>query len=61
MLAYIARRTLLALLTTLAISILAFAIIHLPPGDYVTSYIASMSASVWATERNAASNWEGGQ
>ena len=45
MLAYIARRTLLALLTTLAISVLSFAIIHLPPGDYVTSYIASMSAS----------------
>jgi len=25
--------------------VLSFAIIHLPPGDYVTSYIASMSAS----------------
>jgi peptide/nickel transport system permease protein len=32
-------------LTVWAISVLSFAIIHLPPGDYVTSYIASMSAS----------------
>lgn len=44
MLAYIARRTVLALVTTVAISILAFAIIQLPPGDFVTTYIASMSA-----------------
>jgi peptide/nickel transport system permease protein len=43
--AYIVRRLLLAVLTTWAISVLSFAIIHLPPGDYVTSYIASMSAS----------------
>src|SRR5512135_2943692 len=45
MLAYIARRFLLAVLTVWAISVLSFIIIHLPPGDYVTSYIASMSAS----------------
>ena len=45
MLAYIVRRLLLAVLTTWAISVLSFIIIHLPPGDYVTSYIASMSAS----------------
>lgn len=45
MLAYIVRRLLLALLTVLAISVLSFIIIHLPPGDYVTSYISSMSAS----------------
>src|SRR5512136_3477181 len=44
-LAYIIRRMLLAVLTVWAISVLSFAIIHLPPGDYVTSYIASMSAS----------------
>jgi len=42
---YIVKRLLLAVLTVIAISVLAFAIIHLPPGDYVTSYIASMSAS----------------
>ena len=45
MVAYVVRRFLLALLTTWAISVLSFLIIHLPPGDYVTSYIASMSAS----------------
>src|SRR6267378_8510336 len=45
MVAYIARRLMLAVLTVWAISVLSFMIIHLPPGDYVTSYIASMSAS----------------
>jgi peptide/nickel transport system permease protein len=45
MVAYVVRRFLLAILTTLAISVLSFIIIHLPPGDYVTSYISSMSAS----------------
>src|SRR5215218_3972290 len=45
MLAYIARRLMLAVMTVWAISVLSFMIIHLPPGDYVTSYIASMSAS----------------
>jgi len=44
-LAYIARRLLLALLTIWAITVISFVIIQLPPGDYVTSYIASMSAS----------------
>src|SRR5512141_1851896 len=45
MLAYIVRRFLLAILTIWAITVLSFIIIQLPPGDYVTSYIASMSAS----------------
>jgi peptide/nickel transport system permease protein len=31
--------------TTWAITVLSFVIIQLPPGDYITSYIASMSAS----------------
>jgi peptide/nickel transport system permease protein len=44
MLAYIVRRALLAVVTIIAISILAFAIIQLPPGDFATTYIASMSA-----------------
>jgi len=44
MLAYIGRRALLAVFTVWAISMLAFAIIQLPPGDYVTSYIAPMAA-----------------
>jgi peptide/nickel transport system permease protein len=45
MIAYIVRRLALAVMTVWAISVLSFLIIHLPPGDYVTSYIASMSAS----------------
>ena len=44
MLAYIGRRALLAVFTVWAISMLAFALIQLPPGDYVTSYIAQMAA-----------------
>ena len=43
MLAYIGRRALLAIFTVWAISVLSFAIIQLPPGDYVTSYIAQMA------------------
>ena len=45
MLAYIGRRALLAVFTVWAISVLAFAIIQLPPGDYVTSYIAQMAST----------------
>ena len=44
MLAYIVRRAALAVVTLFAISILSFAIIQLPPGDFGTTYIASMSA-----------------
>lgn len=44
MLAYILRRLVLAVITIIAISILAFIIIQLPPGDFVTSYIANMSS-----------------
>ncbi len=44
MIAYIVRRLLLAILTTWAITVLSFIIIQLPPGDYVTAYIATMSA-----------------
>ncbi len=45
MLAYLIRRLILAVLTVWAVSVLAFVIIQLPPGDYITSYIAQMSAS----------------
>lgn len=44
MLSFLARRLVLALITTWAISIIAFAIIQLPPGDYVTAYIAQLEA-----------------
>lgn len=45
MLAYIIRRLILAILTIWAVSVLSFVVIQLPPGDYITSYIAQMSAS----------------
>src|SRR6267154_326012 len=54
MLNYIVRRLMLAVLTVWAISVLSFIIIHLPPGDYVTSYIASMSASGSAVSEGGA-------
>ena len=45
MLAYIFRRSLIAVGTVWAVSVISFVIISLPPGDYVTSYIASQQAS----------------
>jgi len=45
MIAFIVRRLLLGLLTTWLISVLAFAIIQLPPGDFVDAYIAQLAAS----------------
>jgi peptide/nickel transport system permease protein len=45
MLGYLIRRILLALFTCWAISVLAFAIIQLPPGDFVDAYISNLSAS----------------
>src|SRR4029079_18943161 len=44
MLSYIGRRAILAIFTVWAISVLSFAIIQLPPGDYVSSYIAQMAS-----------------
>jgi peptide/nickel transport system permease protein len=45
MLGFILRRFLFALLTIWAISIIAFLVIQLPPGDFVDAYIAQISAS----------------
>lgn len=45
MLGYLIRRLILAVLTCWAVSVLSFVVIQLPPGDYITSYIAQMSAS----------------
>src|SRR5687767_2894886 len=45
MLSYLVHRLLLALFTIWAISVLCFAIIQLPPGDFVDAYIANLSAS----------------
>jgi peptide/nickel transport system permease protein len=45
MIAYVTRRLILALVTIWAISVISYAIIQLPPGDFVDSYIANLSAS----------------
>jgi len=44
MLQYILRRLLLMVPTFFVISLVAFAIIQLPPGDFVTSYVAGLAA-----------------
>lgn len=44
MLGYLFRRFFYGLVAMFAVSILSFVIIQLPPGDYVTSYIASLQA-----------------
>jgi peptide/nickel transport system permease protein len=45
MIAYITRRLILAIVTIWAISVVSYAIIQLPPGDFVDSYIANLAAS----------------
>ncbi|MCL4535351.1 MAG: ABC transporter permease [Bacteroidetes bacterium] len=56
MLAYTVRRLMMAVLTLVAISMLSFVIIQLPPGDYITTYIAQQEASgSMVSEQEAAS------
>jgi len=45
MLQFLFRRFIYMIVTLLAISIVGFIIIQLPPGDYLTSYIAELKAS----------------
>jgi peptide/nickel transport system permease protein len=45
LLRYVARRLTLGLFTLWAISVLTFAVIQLPPGDFVSTYIASVGES----------------
>jgi peptide/nickel transport system permease protein len=45
MLRYIIRRVILFIPTLIVISIVAFALIQLPPGDYLTSYVATLAQS----------------
>ena len=44
MLVFIAKRFLWMIPSLFAVSFLAFVLIQLPPGDYVTSYIAQMAS-----------------
>lgn len=43
MLGYFSRRLIYAILTIWAVSVISFLIIQLPPGDYVTAYIAQLA------------------
>ena len=43
--AYLIRRLLLMIPTVIAISIITFIIIQLPPGDFLSSYVASLESS----------------
>ena len=56
MVAFLVRRLLLALFTVWAVSVLSFVIIQLPPGDYVTSYIAAQSSSGSVVSEEQAQN-----
>lgn len=50
MLAYIVRRVFQMAMTVFVISIIAFAVIQLPPGDFVNSYLATLSGGNQITE-----------
>ncbi len=45
MLQYIIQRLLLMMITLVAVSLVSFVIIELPPGDYVTAYAATLASS----------------
>jgi peptide/nickel transport system permease protein len=44
-LAYLIRRIMIMIPTLIAISIISFTIIQLPPGDFLTTYVAQLTAS----------------
>ncbi len=56
MLAYLARRLLLAIVTIWAVSVLSFFIIQLPAGDYVDAYIALQRETGSSVSRQEAEN-----
>ncbi|MFG1626126.1 ABC transporter permease [Kribbella sp. NPDC049227] len=53
MLSYVGRRMLLGLFTIWAVSVLSFAIIQLPPGDFATTYLARLADSGAAASAEA--------
>ncbi len=56
MLVFIIKRLLWMLPFLVAISFLAFVLIQLPPGDYVTTYIATLAASNEVVDQNTAAD-----
>ena len=53
---YIVRRLLLLFPTLFVIAVVSFVIIQLPPGDYLTSYIANLAATGGRRERAIVKN-----
>jgi peptide/nickel transport system permease protein len=56
MLAYLIRRLGWAIVTIWAVSVVSFVIIQLPPGDYVTAYLAQLSAQGSSLNMSEAEN-----
>ena len=56
MLLFIAKRLLWMVPSLVVVSFLAFVLIQLPPGDYVTSYIATLAASNEVVDQNTAAD-----
>lgn len=54
MLVFIAKRFLWMIPSLFAVSFTAFVLIQLPPGDYVTTYIATLAASNEIVDQNTA-------
>ena len=53
MFAYIARRVLLMIPTLLLVSVVSFALLQLPPGDYLTDYAAQLSSQGESVDQEA--------
>jgi len=51
---YIIRRLLAGIITIIAASVISFVVIQLPPGDYVTAYIANLQATGTAVSNEEA-------
>ena len=56
MLVFIGKRLLWMLPFLIAVSFLSFVLIQLPPGDYVTTYIATLAASNEVVDQNTAAD-----
>ena len=56
MLRYILRRLMFMIPTLFAISLVAFAIIQLPPGDFLTSYMARLAAEGESVNQDTIAN-----
>jgi peptide/nickel transport system permease protein len=56
LIAFIGRRLLLGVFTVFLISVMSFAIIQLPPGDFVDAYIAQLAASGSSVSAEEAAN-----